>query len=63
MSNLEITPSASGSGISIHNKPGKVFLLEPDQRELIKWLARNRSEMVRDIVCEECPEHMEAGKD
>ena len=35
-----------------------VFIMsEDEQRELISWFYKNKPEMVRDIICEECPEH------
>lgn len=36
-----------------------VRLYEADQRKLIAYLWRTRPEMVREMVCEECPEHVE----
>ena len=32
------------------------------QRQLIAWFWKNKPEMVREIVCEECPEHGEEMK-
>jgi hypothetical protein len=28
-----------------------------EQRYVIAWLWNNKPDMIRDIVCEECPEH------
>lgn len=34
----------------------RVLLTEEEQRELIKFLWENKPNMVREIVCENCPE-------
>lgn len=33
-------------------------LPEEEQKQLIRWFWENRAGWVREIVCEECPEHM-----
>jgi len=33
-------------------------LPEAEQKQLIRWFWENRASWVREIVCEECPEHM-----
>lgn len=44
--------------IALTNKYKRRFAMEEDeQRELITWFFRNKQEMIRDIICEECPEH------
>jgi len=41
------------------NRPTRQEILsESEQRHLISWFLKNRAEMVREIVCEECPEHL-----
>lgn len=37
-------------------------LTEDMQRYLIAYLWRNKPEMILDIVCEECPEHIGEAK-
>ncbi len=32
------------------------WLSEDQQRQLISWFWKNKTEMVREIVCENCPE-------
>lgn len=32
------------------------LLIESEQRELIKWFKDNKPELIRDIICEDCPE-------
>ncbi len=39
-----------------------VRLSDQDQRKLIVYLWRTKPEMVREIVCEECPEHVSCTK-
>lgn len=35
-----------------------VNLMEPEQRQLIKWFLVTKPELIREIVCEDCPEHV-----
>ncbi len=35
-----------------------VMLTEDDQRYLLAYLWENKSQMVREIMCEECMEHV-----
>ena len=35
-----------------------IVLTESQQRFLVVWLVRNRTQIIREIVCEECPEHI-----
>ena len=35
-----------------------IHMDERDQRYLMTWMWKNRPEVVRDICCEECPEHI-----
>lgn len=53
-------PSIEDHGycISINHGVDKIRLVESDQRIILKWFAKNKPEMVREIVCEECPEHV-----
>jgi len=45
---IEIMPSASGS---------PAVLFECDQRAFVKWIKENRMDIIRDIICEDCPKH------
>ena len=38
---------------------GVARLDEAGQRELLLWLNRHRSELMREIFCEDCPEALE----
>lgn len=29
-----------------------------EQRELIRWFFQNKPDMIREIICDECPEHI-----
>ena len=56
----------------IFEKPGVVVIIstdsesfncsnifvESDQRELVVWFHKNKPELIRDIICEECSEHI-----
>ena len=42
--------------IIIHND--RFGLDMKDQKELIIWFCKNRPEFVREIFCENCPEHI-----
>lgn len=44
--------------IKIRSREEMVDLDTDAQRELIVWLWKNRSDMIRDVVCEHCPEHL-----
>lgn len=47
-------------GLIITETPfDSVRLSESEQRQLIAYLWRNKPELVREIVCENCPEHAE----
>ena len=35
-----------------------VYLDEKDMRYLIAWIAKNRINLLCEIACEECPEHI-----
>lgn len=35
------------------------WLSEKNQRELLLWFRDNKADMLLDIVCENCPEHIE----
>ena len=35
------------------------WLSETNQRELLMWFRDNKIDMLLDIVCENCPEHIE----
>lgn len=45
------------NNIKIRERDNIVNLGEAEQRELIVWLWKNRANVVRDIVCDNCPEH------
>jgi len=47
----EIEISANGSD------SGSILLLESSQRVLIAWFKEHKPELLRDIICEECPEN------
>ena len=34
------------------------WLDESEQRELIVWFCKNKPELIREIFCEDCPEHI-----
>ncbi len=48
----------SGEEIIILNSESK-WLNESEQRELLVWFKSNKPELMREIFCEDCPEHME----
>jgi hypothetical protein len=51
-----------GEHIRVAHDKRDVRLSALHQRQLIAWFWKNKSEMVREIVCEECPEHGEEMK-
>ena len=55
MTGMEI--KSVGGSIEIapkHNDPTQ--LDDEDLRVLIKWVDKNKPEILRDIICEDCPE-------
>jgi hypothetical protein len=55
---MEIKQAMIVSGIIITHESNAMGLTDAEQRELISYLWKNKPEMVREIVCEECPEHI-----
>ena len=50
MKTFEVTESAQGTGITIYNSPGRVFLSEPEQRALIAWIVKHRWNMIKEYL-------------
>jgi hypothetical protein len=50
MKKFEVTESAQGTGITIYNSPGRVFLSEPEQRALIEWIVKHRWNMIKEYL-------------
>lgn len=44
--------------IILKSTPYSYWLDESEQREAILWFKKNKPEILRDIMCEECPEHL-----
>jgi hypothetical protein len=42
--------------VGIHNPTGLVVVSDVDMRNIIHYLWNNKADMVREIVCENCPE-------
>lgn len=47
----------SGDEIIILNSESN-WLNESEQRELLVWFKNNKPELLREIFCEDCPEHI-----
>lgn len=48
---IEISTNGSDSG--------SILMLESSQRVLIAWFKEHKPELLRDIMCDDCPEHAE----
>ena len=49
--------SSYQSGIITRRANVGMNLSDEEQRELIVWFFNNKPGLLREIVCEECPEH------
>ena len=55
---MEIRKSLISNGIVLlEPSTSAIGLNEKELRKLILWVWKNKPEIIRDIVCEECPEH------
>lgn len=56
---MEIKRAMVKTGIIISHESQYMGLTESEQRELLVWFKSNKPELLREIFCEDCPEHME----
>lgn len=55
---MEIRQAFIKTGIIISHESNVLGLTESEQRELILWFKNHKPELLRDIFCEDCPEHI-----
>ncbi len=54
---MEFRKSALKGGVIVSDGDGNVIgLTESEQRELIVYLWKEKPDLIRDIICENCPE-------